>query len=149
MARAVGLTWLASFIYCKDHREMFCLARAVVRIGCRACRPAPIVEMPRKLKLILLSVVLLVGLAFGIRCLMPTKNQLTARAYVGCVRVYQAVGRPLLKGTVACRYRPTCSDYSITAVQRYGTLRGLVLTYRRIRSCTNKVPMGTLDPVPG
>ncbi len=128
---------------------MLCPVRVVVSLGCRACRSVPIVEMPRRVKLIVLSVVLVAGLALAFDVSCQPKNQVTARAYVGCVRVYQAVGRPLLKGIVACRYRPTCSDYSIAAVQRYGTVRGLVLTYRRIRSCTNKVPMGTLDPVPG
>jgi putative membrane protein insertion efficiency factor len=104
--------------------------------------------MPKRLKLILLSVVLVggLGLAWDVSC--QPSNQLTARVYVGCVHVYQAVGRPLLKGKVACRYRPTCSDYSIDAVQRHGTVRGLVLTYKRIRSCTNNVPMGTVDTVP-
>ena len=102
----------------------------------------------KKLKRILLSVALVCGLALALDVSRLPANQLTARSYVGCVRVYQAVGRPLLKGKVACRYRPTCSDYSIAAVQRHGTLRGLVLTYKRIRSCTNDVPMGTVDPVP-
>ncbi len=103
--------------------------------------------MPKKLKLALLSAVLVVGLGLAWDVSCQPQNQLTARAYVGCVHAYQVVGRPLLKGRIACRYRPTCSDYSIDAVQRYGTLRGLVMTYKRIRSCTNDVPMGTIDPV--
>ena len=102
----------------------------------------------KKLKRILLLLVLVGGLALAADVSRLPANQLTARSYIGCVRIYQAVGRPLLKGKVACRYRPTCSDYSIAAVQRHGTLRGLVLTYKRIRSCTNDVPMGTVDPVP-
>jgi putative membrane protein insertion efficiency factor len=74
--------------------------------------------------------------------------QVTARLWVGGVRIYQAVGRPLLKDRVRCRYHPTCSDYSIEAVQRHGIRRGLVLTGRRINSCQTSVPMGTYDPVP-
>ncbi|HZE68422.1 MAG TPA: membrane protein insertion efficiency factor YidD [Pyrinomonadaceae bacterium] len=101
-----------------------------------------------KLKRILLLTVLVSGLALAVDVSRSPANQLTARAYVGCVRVYQAVGRPLLKGKVACRYRPTCSDYSIEAVQQHGTMRGLALTYKRIRSCTKDVPMGTVDMVP-
>ena len=107
------------------------------------------VEMRRKkFKLILLTAILVASLGFAWDILRLPTQQLTARVYIGSVHVYQAVGRPLLKGKVACRYRPTCSDYSIEAVQRYGTLRGLVLTYKRIRSCTSSVPFGTVDHVP-
>jgi putative membrane protein insertion efficiency factor len=58
------------------------------------------------------------------------------------------VGRPLLKDRVRCRYQPTCSDYSVEAVEKHGIRRGLVLTVRRINSCQTSVPMGTHDPVP-
>jgi uncharacterized protein len=102
----------------------------------------------KKLKLLLLAVVLVVSLGFAWDVSRRPGDQLSARSYIGCVHVYQAIGRPLLKGKVACRYRPTCSDYSIEAVQKHGTLRGLALTYKRIRSCTNDVRMGTIDSVP-
>jgi putative membrane protein insertion efficiency factor len=74
-------------------------------------------------------------------------SQLTGKAYVGLVRVYQAVGRPAVRKCVCCRYHPTCSDYSIEAVQTHGIRRGLVLTFRRINSCQPDVPQGTEDPV--
>jgi hypothetical protein len=61
--------------------------------------------------------------------------------------MYQAIGRPLLKGRIQCRYRPTCSEYSIEAVRHYGIRQGLLLTVKRIHSCTTKVPLGTPDPV--
>lgn len=102
----------------------------------------------QKLKLILLSAVLVAGLGLAWDVSRQPERQLIARLYIGSVHVYQAVGRPLLKGRVACRYRPTCSDYSIEAIRRHGTLRGLALTLKRIRSCTNDVPMGTVDIVP-
>lgn len=102
-----------------------------------------------KSRLKLLTAILFIGLALvTIDLSLQPENQLSARIYVGFVRVYQAVGRPMLEGVVACRYRPTCSDYSIQAVERFGTMRGLVLTYNRINSCQTDVPMGTLDPVP-
>ena len=75
-------------------------------------------------------------------------RQITGRFYVGGVRMYQAVGRPLLKGYVQCRYQPTCSDYSTEAVQKYGIRTGVGLTVRRINSCQTTVPRGTPDPVP-
>ncbi|HKG12282.1 MAG TPA: membrane protein insertion efficiency factor YidD [Pyrinomonadaceae bacterium] len=91
--------------------------------------------------------VVLVVLGVGDTFRSPA-NQVTARLWVGGVRVYQAVGRPLLKDRVRCRYEPTCSDYSVEAVQKHGVRRGLVLTVRRINSCRTSVPMGTHDPVP-
>src|SRR5712664_4011529 len=75
-------------------------------------------------------------------------SQITGRLYIAGVHLYQAVGRPLLRGHVRCRYQPTCSDYSIEAVQKFGIRRGLVMTQRRINSCQASVPLGTYDPVP-
>ena len=75
-------------------------------------------------------------------------SQLLGRVYVVSVQAYQAVGRPILRGRIQCRYTPTCSDYSISAVQRYGLVDGVHLTRRRIESCTKAVPLGTVDPAP-
>ena len=75
-------------------------------------------------------------------------DQVGARVYVAGVHAYQAVGRPLLEGRVQCRYEPTCSEYSIEAVRRFGIRRGLEMTVRRVRACKTDVPLGTVDPVP-
>jgi putative membrane protein insertion efficiency factor len=80
--------------------------------------------------------------------LLAPRYQVTGRLYIAGVHFYQAVGRPLLRGHVRCRYRPSCSEYSIAAVGRYGIRPGMALTIRRIVSCTTSVPLGTLDPVP-
>ncbi len=104
--------------------------------------------MTRKTKIIIASVILFFGLAFIIDVSRQPENQLLARVYIGAVHIYQAVGRPMLEGTVACRFRPTCSDYSIQAVEKRGLVRGLVLTFNRLYSCQNDVPMGTIDEVP-
>jgi uncharacterized protein len=77
------------------------------------------------------------------------QQQVTGQLYICAVRFYQALGRPLLKGHVQCRYCPTCSEYSIQAVQLYGIRYGLVLTWKRVSSCQTTVPLGTEDPVPG
>lgn len=79
---------------------------------------------------------------------LPPENQVSARVYIGFVREYQEYGRPLLDGKVACRFRPTCSDYSIQAVEKHGIAAGLYLTFKRLLSCTNDVPMRTVDQVP-
>lgn len=46
-----------------------------------------------------------------------------------------------------CRFYPTCSEYAITAVERFGTLRGCWLALLRLLRCHPWSP-GGLDPVP-
>ncbi len=75
-------------------------------------------------------------------------DQLTAALYVLLVRIYQWIGRPLTRPICKCRFLPTCSEYSIEAVQTHGIRRGLYLTAKRLMACNGKVPMGTWDPVP-
>ena len=41
---------------------------------------------------------------------------------VSCVRTYQAILRPLLP--TVCRFQPSCSEYFVQAVQKYGPWRG-------------------------
>lgn len=47
----------------------------------------------------------------------------------------------------ACIYTPTCSEYGIEAVKRFGAIKGLALTMWRILRC-NPFSKGGLDPVP-
>lgn len=102
--------------------------------------------MTRRKKYLLVAGIT-VSLLFLADTLRSPENQFTARAYIGFVHIYQAYGRPMLEGVVACRYKPTCSEYSIKAVQKYGVWMGLYLTAKRLASCTNEVPMGTIDDV--
>ena len=70
---------------------------------------------------------------------------LAARLLIVGVRLYQASLRHVLGGH--CRFHPTCSDYSIEALEVHGALRGTWLTVRRLLRCQ---PFGGagFDPVP-
>ena len=35
----------------------------------------------------------------------------------------------------SCRYLPTCSEYSIDALKKFGLLKGLYMSFKRILSC--------------
>lgn len=61
------------------------------------------------------------------------------------IRIYQIVLSPLLGAN--CRFVPTCSQYAIEAVSRYGVWQGIKLAVKRILRCHPFNPGGH-DPVP-
>ena len=52
-----------------------------------------------------------------------------------------------LKAAPTCKFIPTCSEYGIEAIEKYGALKGGVLTVWRILRC-NPFSKGGYDPVP-
>lgn len=78
----------------------------------------------------------------------PPRKQVTARIYLAAVSFYQRDVHPWTSRYIRCRYKPTCSHYSVEAVTRFGIARGLWLTLHRVASCNESVPIGTHDPVP-
>lgn len=38
---------------------------------------------------------------------------------------------------IICRFYPSCSNYAVLALQKYGFFKGWYLAYRRFKSCTN------------
>lgn len=64
---------------------------------------------------------------------------------IGFVRFYQLALSPLLPS--ACRFNPTCSQYSIDALRKHGPFKGLWLSIKRIGRCHPWGGSG-YDPVP-
>lgn len=63
---------------------------------------------------------------------------------IGAVRFYQKAISPLLGNN--CRFYPTCSHYTIEALDKYGAIKGLYLGTKRILKCHPFHP-GGYDPL--
>lgn len=61
------------------------------------------------------------------------------------IRFYQRQISPL--SPPRCRYIPTCSEYALEAVEKYGAVKGSWLAAKRILRC-NPFHKGGYDPVP-
>ncbi len=61
------------------------------------------------------------------------------------IKIYQLFISPLTPAT--CRYQPSCSNYSVEALKKYGIFKGSWLSFKRILSCHPWGGSGH-DPVP-
>lgn len=69
---------------------------------------------------------------------------IAARSVMALLRSYQRRISPLLPPM--CRFYPTCSEYALQSIARYGLLRGAGLALRRLCRCHPRHP-GGYDPV--
>ncbi len=67
------------------------------------------------------------------------------RIIIALLRIYQYCISPLLGPR--CRFYPSCSAYSVEAIQRHGVLYGSWLTIKRLLKC-HPLSCGGFDPVP-
>ena len=72
-------------------------------------------------------------------------KRLVALPLIVLVRFYQTCISPL--PPPSCRFTPTCSQYALEALRKYGPLKGLWLTVRRLSRCHPWGGSG-YDPVP-
>jgi len=66
------------------------------------------------------------------------------KVLITILKTYRYALSPLYPS--CCRFTPTCSEYSVEALESYGTLKGLYLTLKRILKCHPFNP-GGYDPV--
>lgn len=75
------------------------------------------------------------------------------RFILSLIRLYQRsflfrshLLKTLFLSDAACRFRPTCSEYTYQAIERYGIIRGSILGLKRILKC-HPWSKGGDDPV--
>lgn len=77
---------------------------------------------------------------------MTSLTLITRRLFIMLVRGYQLLISPFLGNN--CRYYPTCSQYTLEAIELHGIIKGTWLGLRRIARC-HPFHEGGVDPVPG
>lgn len=63
------------------------------------------------------------------------------------IKIYKKIFSPMFSYLgVHCKYYPTCSDYAIEAIEKYGFIKGCFLSLFRILRC-NPFSKGGYDPL--
>ncbi len=101
-------------------------------------------RLPRWRRRGILAALLLVA-AFDLA--RPAPQQVSARALIGAIHLYQATLSPRLgKLGVRCRFEPSCSHFAEGAIRRDGALVGSARAAWRVLRCGPWTPAGTYDP---
>jgi hypothetical protein len=99
----------------------------------------------RRLKACLIALALLLALAFDLS--RAPQRQLSARALLAAIHLYQATLSPRMGSLgVQCRFQPTCSHYAEGAIAKYGAWTGSWKAAWRILRCGPWTRAGTVDP---
>jgi putative membrane protein insertion efficiency factor len=75
----------------------------------------------------------------------PSVRTAVIKPAIWLIRAYQLVLSPMRPAT--CRFYPSCSAYALTAIERFGLVRGCWLAARRLLRCHPWNP-GGVDHVP-
>jgi len=94
-----------------------------------------------------LAVLLALAVLLGVDLAQPPDRQVSARALLGAIHLYQATLSPRMPLLgVQCRFTPTCSHYAEGAIRKYGAAVGAARAVARIARCGPWTPLGTYDP---
>ena len=79
---------------------------------------------------------------------MKTRWWLPKTWLIGLIHLYQKGVPRSMRGH--CRFMPTCSQYALEAIEKYGALKGGWLAFRRIMKCHpfHRKGYDIFDPVP-
>jgi putative membrane protein insertion efficiency factor len=69
---------------------------------------------------------------------------MAGRFLIAILKIYKYFLSPLLP--MSCRFTPSCSEYAMDAIKKYGSVKGLYLSVKRILRCHPFHP-GGYDPV--
>ena len=72
-------------------------------------------------------------------------NKIITHPIIVIIKLYQFFISPMLGQN--CRYLPTCSEYSIQSIKKFGIFKGAFLSLKRISKCHPLGPKG-YDPIP-
>jgi len=100
---------------------------------------------PRVVAWLLAHPLAAMGLLLLLEACLPVRFQPTAWVCRGAIRLYQVTLSSHLP--TQCKYTPTCSHYGLACIQKFGTLRGGLLTTWRLIRCS-PLTRGGIDPVP-
>ena len=69
------------------------------------------------------------------------------KVLISIIRWYQRhVSFWLESKNIRCKFYPTCSEYTIQAIEKYGILKGSIIGFKRILKC-NPFSKGGYDPL--
>ncbi len=77
---------------------------------------------------------------------MQNKHDFFTRFGCKIIQFYQKCISPIIGGRAACRFTPTCSEYTKQAIEKYGGIKGYVFGIKRILKC-NPFSKGGYDPL--
>lgn len=69
------------------------------------------------------------------------------RIIIFLIKIYKKIISPMFKVMgIECKYYPTCSEYTVQAINKYGCIKGIYLGVKRILKC-NPFSRGGYDPL--
>ena len=66
------------------------------------------------------------------------------KLFIGLIQIYRRFLSPMLPPT--CRFEPSCSLYTVQAIEKYGVLKGLFMGILRVLRC-HPFARGGFDPL--
>ena len=74
-------------------------------------------------------------------------SSILKKILIGMVKFYRKFISPYM-GNMKCRFTPTCSEYALEALSKYGPFKGTYLSLKRILKCHPHSKHSGYDPVP-